>query len=137
MQKSKMFSFSFDNIFYYYFEIIILSLTTTDDLKSIYIVVLWSYNYLFIQDYLREQPDNLKSFNIIGEVTQFLNCIYSNITGKNIDLTIQLFESINEFTAVSIKCMEVSHGLGLIAWFSYTKVMVNWYRWVFCWNIIV
>ena len=56
-----------------------------------------------MQDYLREQPDNLKSFNIIGEVTQFLNCIYSNITGKNIDLTIQLFESINEFTAVSIQ----------------------------------
>ena len=53
------------------------------------------------QDYLREQPDNLKSFNIIGEVTQFLNVIYSNVNGKNIDLTIQLFESINEFTAVS------------------------------------
>ena len=137
MQKSMIFFFSFDYIFYYYFEIIILSLTTTDGFKAIYIVVLWSYNYFFKQDYLREQPDNLKSFNIIGEVTQFLNCIYSNITGKNIDLTIQLFESINEFTAVSIKCMEFLHGMGLIAWFSYTKGMVNWYRLVFCWNIIV
>ncbi|KAK3610323.1 hypothetical protein CHS0354_029792 [Potamilus streckersoni] len=52
-----------------------------------------------LQNYLREQPDNVKSFNIIGEVTRFLNVIYSNITGKNIELVIQLFESMNEFTA--------------------------------------
>ncbi|XP_078335085.1 inositol 1,4,5-trisphosphate-gated calcium channel ITPR2-like [Crassostrea virginica] len=52
-----------------------------------------------LQDYLREQPDNVKSFNIIGEVTRFLNVVYSNINGKNIDLVIQLFETMNEFTA--------------------------------------
>lgn len=52
------------------------------------------------QDYLREQPDNVKSFNIIGEVTRFLNVVYSNINGKNIELVIQLFETMNEFTAV-------------------------------------
>ncbi|XP_021341779.1 inositol 1,4,5-trisphosphate receptor type 2-like [Mizuhopecten yessoensis] len=52
-----------------------------------------------LQDYLREQPDNVKSFNIIAEVTRFLNVVYSNITGKNIDLVIQLFDTMNEFTA--------------------------------------
>ncbi|KAK3086885.1 hypothetical protein FSP39_024881 [Pinctada imbricata] len=53
-----------------------------------------------LQDYLREQPDNVKSFNIIGEVTRFLNVVYANITGKNIDLVIQCFETMNEFTAI-------------------------------------
>lgn len=57
--------------------------------------------YLSIQDYLREQPDNVKSFNIIGEVTQFLNVIYSNITAETIDLVCQLFDTMTEFTAVS------------------------------------
>ncbi|KAL5022859.1 hypothetical protein ScPMuIL_002014, partial [Solemya velum] len=52
-----------------------------------------------LQDYLREQPDNVKSFNIIAEVTRFLNVVYSNINGKSIDLVIQLFETMNEFTA--------------------------------------
>lgn len=57
---------------------------------------------LSMQDYLREQPDNVKSFNIIGEVTQFLNVIYSNIKAKSIDLVIQLFDTMTEFTAVSV-----------------------------------
>ena len=54
------------------------------------------------QDYLREQPDNVKSFNIIAEVTRFLNVVYSNITAKSIELVIQLFDTMNEFTAVNI-----------------------------------
>ena len=52
------------------------------------------------KDYLREQPDNLKSFNIIAETAQFVNLVYSNITAQNIDLCIQLFETLNEFTVV-------------------------------------
>ena len=54
------------------------------------------------KDYLREQPDNLKSFNIIGETAQFLNLVYSNITPANIELCTQLFETLNEFTVVSL-----------------------------------
>jgi hypothetical protein len=53
------------------------------------------------QAYLREQPDNLKTFNIILETTQFVTVLYSNITSENIELCVQLFECINEFTAVS------------------------------------
>jgi len=52
------------------------------------------------QNYLREQPDNLKSFNIVAETAQFVNLIYSNITAQNIDLASQLFETLNEFTVV-------------------------------------
>ncbi|CAG5128028.1 unnamed protein product, partial [Candidula unifasciata] len=52
-----------------------------------------------LQDYLREQPDNVKSFDIIAEVTRFLNVVYSNINSKNIELVIQLFQTMNEFTA--------------------------------------
>uniref|UniRef100_A0A0L8I7T5 RyR/IP3R Homology associated domain-containing protein n=1 Tax=Octopus bimaculoides TaxID=37653 RepID=A0A0L8I7T5_OCTBM len=52
-----------------------------------------------LQNYLREQPDNVKSFDIIAEVTRFLDVVYSNINGRSIDLVIQLFDSINEFTA--------------------------------------
>jgi hypothetical protein len=56
-----------------------------------------------LQDYLREQPDNMKSFNIIAETAQFLNLVYSNVNGQTIDLVVQLFESINEFSVVSFK----------------------------------
>ncbi|XP_046366515.2 inositol 1,4,5-trisphosphate receptor type 3-like isoform X5 [Haliotis rufescens] len=50
-----------------------------------------------LQNYLREQPDNVKSFNIVGETTQFLNVVYTTINNKTIDLVIQLFSSLNEF----------------------------------------
>ncbi|XP_064599288.1 inositol 1,4,5-trisphosphate receptor type 1-like [Liolophura sinensis] len=50
-----------------------------------------------LQDYLREQPDNVKSFNIVGEIAQFLNVVYSSINVKTIDLVIQLFSTLNEF----------------------------------------
>jgi len=54
------------------------------------------------QNYLREQPDNLKSFNIVAETAQFVNLVYSNITPQNIDLASQLFETLNEFTVVCL-----------------------------------
>lgn len=64
----------------------------------------------FLQDYLREQPDNVKSFNIVGEIAQFLNVVYSSINVKTIDLVIQLFSTLNEFCSVSIKPQN-NHGI--------------------------
>ena len=52
------------------------------------------------QNYLREQPDNVKSFNIIGETAQFLNVVYSSINSRTADLVIQLFNTLNEFCSV-------------------------------------
>uniref|UniRef100_A0A1I8JKV2 RIH_assoc domain-containing protein n=1 Tax=Macrostomum lignano TaxID=282301 RepID=A0A1I8JKV2_9PLAT len=53
-----------------------------------------------LQNYLREQPDNIKSFNIVAEVSQFINVAYSNINADTIDLLIQLFSTVNEFCAI-------------------------------------
>ncbi|BFZ12930.1 hypothetical protein BsWGS_15969 [Bradybaena similaris] len=50
-----------------------------------------------LQNYLREQPDNVKSFNIVGETAQFLNVVYTTINSTTIDLVIQLFSTLNEF----------------------------------------
>ncbi|KAK7114914.1 hypothetical protein V1264_000891 [Littorina saxatilis] len=52
-----------------------------------------------LQNYLREQPDNVKSFNIVGETAQFLNVVYTTINSKTIDLVIQIFSTLNEFCA--------------------------------------
>ena len=58
------------------------------------------FYYFVFQNYLREQPDNVKSFNIIGETAQFLNVVYSSINNRTIDLVIQLFNTLNEFCSV-------------------------------------
>ena len=44
----------------------------------------------------------MKSFNIVAETAQFVNLCYSNINPQNMELVIQLFETLNEFTVVSI-----------------------------------
>ncbi len=53
-----------------------------------------------VKDYLREQPDNMKSFNIVAETAQFVNLVYSSISPQTIALVVQLFETLNEFTVV-------------------------------------
>ena len=55
-----------------------------------------SNSFLF-QNYMRDQPDNIKSVNLIAETTLFLNMVYSNINSRTIDLAVQLFGSLNEF----------------------------------------
>ncbi|XP_059139568.1 inositol 1,4,5-trisphosphate receptor type 1-like isoform X3 [Physella acuta] len=50
-----------------------------------------------LQNYLREQPDNVKSFSIVAETAQFVNVVYTTINTTTIDLVIQLFHTLNEF----------------------------------------
>ena len=52
------------------------------------------------QDYLREQPDNIKSVNLVAETTRFLNILYSSVNDKTIPLITQLFDTLVEFTSV-------------------------------------
>ena len=52
-----------------------------------------------LQDYIRIQPDNIRSVNIIKELTLFLNSLYSSIDQSNIELVIQLFDTLNECTS--------------------------------------
>lgn len=58
--------------------------------------------FFFFQNYLREQPDNVKSFNIVGETAQFLNVVYTTINKKTINLIVQLFNTLNEFCSVML-----------------------------------
>ncbi|KAL4234550.1 hypothetical protein ACF0H5_006191 [Mactra antiquata] len=60
-----------------------------------------------LQNYLREQPDNVKSLNIIGETAQFLNVVYSSINARTVDLVIQLFNTLNEFCSGNQENREV------------------------------
>ena len=64
----------------------------------------------FLQDYLREQPDNIKSVNLVAETTRFLNILYGNVNNKSAPLIIQLFDTLVEFTSVStsVSCVESS-----------------------------
>ncbi|CAH1800283.1 unnamed protein product [Owenia fusiformis] len=55
-----------------------------------------------IQNYLREQPDNIKSFNLVAETARFLSLLYSNINANTIGLVTQLFNTLVEFTSGNI-----------------------------------
>ncbi|KAI8488683.1 hypothetical protein Bbelb_337120, partial [Branchiostoma belcheri] len=47
-----------------------------------------------LQDYIREQPDNMKSFNLVAETTLYLQLHYSNINGGNIRLVTSIFNTL-------------------------------------------
>ena len=52
----------------------------------------------------------MKSFNIVAETAQFVNLCYSNVNPQNIELAIQLFETLNEFTVVRVYiCIQHPH----------------------------
>ncbi|XP_067668084.1 inositol 1,4,5-trisphosphate-gated calcium channel ITPR2-like [Haliotis asinina] len=52
-----------------------------------------------LQNYLREQPDNIKSVNLVAETTRFLNILYSSISDKTAPLLVQLFDTLVEYTS--------------------------------------
>ncbi|XP_065834186.1 inositol 1,4,5-trisphosphate receptor type 3-like isoform X2 [Oscarella lobularis] len=52
-----------------------------------------------LQDYLREQPDNIKSLNLVSEVCTYLHLFYNAIDEDNIPLVIQLFNTLVEFAS--------------------------------------
>ncbi|KAH3809582.1 hypothetical protein DPMN_137955 [Dreissena polymorpha] len=52
-----------------------------------------------LQNYLREQPDNIKSVNLVAETTKFLTILYANISSSSIALITQVFETLVEFTS--------------------------------------
>lgn len=54
-----------------------------------------------LQDYLREQPDNIKSVNLVAETSRFLALLYSSINNQTIGLITELFNTLVEFTSVS------------------------------------
>lgn len=55
-----------------------------------------------LQHYLREQPDNPRSFNLVSAVTLYLQVTFHAITPECINLIIQVFTTLTELCAVSI-----------------------------------
>jgi len=51
-----------------------------------------------MRDFLRFQPSNVRSVNVIKEVADYLLVIYAHVDGEAIDLAIQVVESLNEFS---------------------------------------
>ncbi|EDV25315.1 uncharacterized protein TRIADDRAFT_55241 [Trichoplax adhaerens] len=52
-----------------------------------------------LQNYLREQLDNIKSVNLVAETAKYLHMLYDNINSNNISLTTQIFVTLIEYSA--------------------------------------
>lgn len=52
-----------------------------------------------LQDYLREQPDNINSVNLVAETARFLGLLYSSINPQSISLVTELLSTLVEFTS--------------------------------------
>ena len=54
-----------------------------------------------MQNYLREQPDNIKTINLVSEICIFLQSFYVDATKDNIDLINQAIQTLIETCLVS------------------------------------
>ena len=57
--------------------------------------------YQVMQNYLREQPDNIKTINLVSEVCIFLQSFYVDVTKDNVVLINQIFQTLIEMSVVS------------------------------------
>ena len=57
--------------------------------------------YRPMQSYLREQPDNIKTINLVTEVCVFLQSFYVDVTKDNIVLINQVIQTLIEMSVVS------------------------------------
>uniref|UniRef100_A0A1I8FNM7 RIH_assoc domain-containing protein n=1 Tax=Macrostomum lignano TaxID=282301 RepID=A0A1I8FNM7_9PLAT len=56
-----------------------------------------------IDDYLREQPDNMKSYNLVSKTVEYLSLVYISVTRSNISLVTQLIKTLLEFSSGNLK----------------------------------
>ena len=54
-----------------------------------------------MQNYLHEQPDNIKTINLVSEICTFLQLFYIDATKDNIFLINQVFQTLIEMSVVS------------------------------------
>lgn len=57
---------------------------------------------LNLQMYLAQQPDNIKSFNIVLDIVDYFHSIVPLCNSKNIELIIQVVDTITELAQVSV-----------------------------------
>ena len=50
---------------------------------------------------MRIQPDNVRTVNLVTEVTTFINFMYTHINGDVIDILTQVIDTLNETCQVS------------------------------------
>eukprot|EP00117_Sycon_ciliatum_P048000 scpid3078/ scgid34229/ Inositol 1,4,5-trisphosphate receptor type 1; IP3 receptor isoform 1; Type 1 inositol 1,4,5-trisphosphate receptor len=51
-----------------------------------------------IQNYLREQPDNIKSINLVAATVDYLQLFKDDVNVDNVELVVQLLQTLVEFT---------------------------------------
>ena len=54
-----------------------------------------------MQNYLREQPDNIKTINLVSEICIFLQSFYVDATKDNISIINQVIQTLIEISLVS------------------------------------
>ena len=57
--------------------------------------------YRLMQNYLREQPDNIKTINLVSETCTFLSAFYVEVTKDNIVLITSILKTLTEMSVVS------------------------------------
>ncbi|KAI8365871.1 hypothetical protein EDC96DRAFT_509091 [Choanephora cucurbitarum] len=67
---------------------------TRDAMRALQLMV--EGHNLHLQTYLAKQPDNIKSFNIVLDVVEYFHAIVPLCNQKNIDLIIQVVDTITE-----------------------------------------
>ena len=55
-----------------------------------------------MQNYLREQPDNIKTTNLVSEICTFLQSFHVDAMKDNISLINQVIQTLIEISIVSI-----------------------------------
>ena len=57
--------------------------------------------YQPMQNYLREQPDNIKTINLVSETCTFLSSLYVDVTKDTIVLITNALQALIEMSVVS------------------------------------
>ena len=57
--------------------------------------------YRPLQNYLRQQPDNIKNINLVSETCIFLSSFYVDVTNDNIELINTALKTLIEMSVVS------------------------------------
>lgn len=76
---------------------------------------------LHLQAYLAKQPDNIKSFNIVLDVVDYFHAIAPLCNADNIELIIQVLDTITELAQVKEECavhiyLYVSKCINRVVW---------------------
>lgn len=55
-------------------------------------------NNVFLKDYIREQADNIKSYNLVKDTANYLQVLYHSINSENSELVAQVLATLVEFS---------------------------------------